>query len=71
MVYMTRLGLWGNGTPFEDFTSFKKAAEASGSIAVLMLVALELKVRCTALLRTRMRWQLQAWLLRRTAKLCS
>lgn len=46
MVYMTRLGLWGAGTPFHSFERFRKAAEASGSIAVLMLVAMEMKVRC-------------------------
>ena len=44
MIYMTRMGLWGVGTPFRTFEEFEKAAKSSGSLAVLMLVAMEMKV---------------------------
>ena len=45
MIYMTRMGLWGAGTPFKTFQVFEQAAKSSGSLAVLMLVAMEMKVR--------------------------
>ena len=42
MSYMTRLGLWGPGTPFTDFKHFKGATKRRG-ITMMQLVAMHLK----------------------------
>ncbi len=44
MGYMTRLGIWGPGTPFEDFASFVQTVERRG-VGAMELVAIDLKMR--------------------------
>lgn len=44
MGYMTRLGIWGKGTPFEDFPSFVQTVEKRG-VGAMELVAIDLKMR--------------------------
>lgn len=44
MVYMTRLGLWGVGTPYGEFLDFVNAMEKRGS-GVMELVAVDMKLR--------------------------
>ena len=40
MAYMTRLGLWGLGTPFPDFTDFLQAIDKR--LVLIMLIATSL-----------------------------
>lgn len=42
MGYLSRLGLWGSGTPFPDFASFVSSVSKRG-VAYLELLAMELK----------------------------
>ena len=42
MAYATRLGLWGPGTNFNNFTSFRQALEKRG-VGAMELLALEMK----------------------------
>ncbi|KAK2394699.1 protein FORGETTER [Trifolium repens] len=51
MAYMTRLGLWGDGTDFTDFYDFLDALE-KGGVGALELVAMDLKARGMYLCRT-------------------
>ncbi|XP_063396548.1 protein strawberry notch homolog 1-like [Mytilus trossulus] len=44
MAYMTRLGLWGPGTPFKEFGDFIQAVERRG-VGAMELVAMEMKLR--------------------------
>lgn len=44
MGYMTRLGIWGKGTPFDDFTQFVSTVEKRG-VGAMELVAIDLKMR--------------------------
>lgn len=44
MGYMTRLGIWGIGTPFEDFGQFVSMVEKRG-VGAMELVAIDLKMR--------------------------
>lgn len=44
MAYMTRLGLWGEGTPFREFTDFIMAVEKRG-VGAMELVAMDMKLR--------------------------
>ncbi|RUS79533.1 hypothetical protein EGW08_012701 [Elysia chlorotica] len=44
MAYMTRLGLWGEGTPFREFTDFIQAVERRG-VGAMELVAMDAKSR--------------------------
>ncbi|CDS43053.1 protein strawberry notch 1 [Echinococcus multilocularis] len=44
MAYMTRLGLWGKGTPFKDFNSFIQFIERRG-VGGMELVAMDMKLR--------------------------
>ncbi|XP_048257118.1 protein strawberry notch homolog 1-like [Haliotis rufescens] len=44
MAYMTRLGLWGPGTPFKEFTDFIQAVERRG-VGAMELVAMDMKLR--------------------------
>jgi hypothetical protein len=44
MAYMERLGLWGVGTSFHDFNTFKKAI-TDGGVGAMELVALDMKRR--------------------------
>ncbi|XP_012940832.1 protein strawberry notch homolog 1 [Aplysia californica] len=44
MAYMTRLGLWGQGTPFKEFTDFIQAVERRG-VGAMELVAMDAKLR--------------------------
>lgn len=44
MAYMTRLGLWGPGTPFKEFNDFIQAVERRG-VGAMELVAMEMKLR--------------------------
>ncbi|KAH7638141.1 strawberry notch-like protein [Dermatophagoides farinae] len=44
MGYMTRLGIWGPGTPFEDFNQFVAMVEKRG-VGAMELVAIDLKMR--------------------------
>merc|ERR1712100_275835 len=41
MAYMRRLGLWGPGTNFPDFNSFKNSI--GDSVAAMEMVAMEMK----------------------------
>jgi P-loop containing NTP hydrolase pore-1 len=45
MGHMVRLGLWGPGTTFPTFKAFHDAVEKKHSIALMMLVAMEMKAR--------------------------
>jgi len=44
MAYMKRLGLWGDGQPFQSFQEFKTEIEAGG-IGAMELIARELKAK--------------------------
>ncbi|XP_070205689.1 protein strawberry notch homolog 1-like [Littorina saxatilis] len=44
MAYMTRLGLWGPGTPFKEFNDFISAVEKRG-VGAMELVAMDMKLR--------------------------
>jgi len=44
MGYMTRLGVWGKGTPFEDFGQFVSTVEKRG-VGAMELVAIDIKMR--------------------------
>ncbi|OON17543.1 hypothetical protein X801_06620 [Opisthorchis viverrini] len=44
MAYMTRLGLWGEGTPFKTFNSFIQTLERRG-VGAMELVAMDMKLR--------------------------
>ncbi|XP_061162410.1 protein strawberry notch homolog 1-like [Saccostrea echinata] len=44
MAYMTRLGLWGPGTPFPEFNDFIQAVEKRG-VGAMELVAMDMKLR--------------------------
>lgn len=44
MAYMTRLGMWGEGTPFPDFTDFISAVEKRG-VGAMEIVAMDMKLR--------------------------
>lgn len=41
---MTRLGIWGSGTPFREFTDFINAVEKRG-IGAMEIVAMDMKLR--------------------------
>ncbi|RHN53138.1 putative Zinc finger, RING/FYVE/PHD-type, protein strawberry notch [Medicago truncatula] len=51
MAYMVRLGLWGAGTCFPDFSDFLGALE-KGGVGALELVAMDMKARGMYLCRT-------------------
>ncbi|KAL1504501.1 hypothetical protein AB1Y20_010904 [Prymnesium parvum] len=42
--YMTRLGLWGRGTPFRDFNDFASSIEKAG-VGAMELLAMDMKAR--------------------------
>ena len=44
MAYMTRLGLWGEGTPFREFSDFISVVEKRG-VGAMELVAMDMKLR--------------------------
>lgn len=44
MAYMTRLGLWGPGTAFPDFSDFVSTVEKRG-VGAMELVAIDMKLR--------------------------
>ncbi|XP_055306092.1 protein strawberry notch-like [Sitodiplosis mosellana] len=44
MAYMVRLGLWGQGTPFRNFSEFLSAVEKRG-ISSMEVVAMDMKLR--------------------------
>lgn len=44
MAYMVRLGIWGKGTPFDQFTDFISAVEKRG-VGAMELVAMDMKLR--------------------------
>ncbi|UYV73913.1 sno [Cordylochernes scorpioides] len=44
MAYMTRLGLWGEGTTFREFSDFISAVEKRG-VGAMELVAMDMKLR--------------------------
>ncbi|ESO95520.1 hypothetical protein LOTGIDRAFT_117101, partial [Lottia gigantea] len=44
MAYMTRLGIWGPGTPFKEFNDFIQAVEKRG-VGAMELVAMDMKLR--------------------------
>ncbi|CAL8120089.1 unnamed protein product [Orchesella dallaii] len=44
MAYMTRLGIWGLGTPFREFNDFINAVEKRG-IGAMEIVAMDMKLR--------------------------
>ncbi|XP_046385917.1 protein strawberry notch [Ischnura elegans] len=44
MAYMTRLGMWGEGTPFREFTDFITAVEKRG-VGAMEIVAMDMKLR--------------------------
>lgn len=44
MAYMTRLGLWGAGTPFREFNDFIQAVERRG-VGAMEIVAMDMKLR--------------------------
>uniref|UniRef100_T1IRW6 Strawberry notch n=1 Tax=Strigamia maritima TaxID=126957 RepID=T1IRW6_STRMM len=44
MAYMTRLGIWGPGTPFREFSDFIQAVEKRG-VGAMELVAMDMKLR--------------------------
>lgn len=50
MAYMVRLGLWGTGTPFKDFSEFHSAIKKRG-VGAMELVAMEMKQRGTYIAR--------------------
>lgn len=44
MAYMVRLGLWGEGTPFKEFSDFVATVEKRG-VGAMELVAIDMKLR--------------------------
>ena len=44
MAYMTRLGIWGPGSPFKDFSEFLQAVEKRG-VGAMEIVAMDMKLR--------------------------
>ena len=44
MAYMVRLGIWGPGSPFRDFTDFLGAVEKRG-VGAMEIVAMDMKLR--------------------------
>lgn len=44
MAYMVRLGLWGKGTPFAEFSDFVATVEKRG-VGAMELVAIDMKLR--------------------------
>lgn len=44
MAYMTRLGIWGEGTAFRDFNEFINAVEKRG-VGAMEIVAMDMKLR--------------------------
>ncbi|KAK7121005.1 hypothetical protein R3I94_020848 [Phoxinus phoxinus] len=44
MAYMNRLGIWGEGTPFREFTNFIQAVERRG-VGAMEIVAMDMKLR--------------------------
>nr|CAD7265835.1 unnamed protein product [Timema shepardi] len=44
MAYMTRLGIWGEGTPFKEFANFISAVEKRG-VGAMEIVAMDMKLR--------------------------
>lgn len=44
MAYMVRLGIWGKGTPFDQFNDFITAVEKRG-VGAMELVAMDMKLR--------------------------
>ncbi len=44
MAYMVRLGLWGPGTPFNDFNEFIQCVEKRG-VGAMEIVAMDMKLR--------------------------
>lgn len=44
MAYMVRLGMWGQGTPFTDFSDFIGAVEKRG-VGAMEIVAMDMKLR--------------------------
>ncbi|CAK9823503.1 Protein strawberry notch homolog 1 [Anthophora retusa] len=44
MAYMVRLGMWGEGTPFPEFTDFITAVEKRG-VGAMEIVAMDMKLR--------------------------
>lgn len=44
MAYMTRLGMWGIGTPFKEFSDFISAVEKRG-VGAMEIVAMDMKLR--------------------------
>lgn len=45
MAYMSRLGIWGPGTQFNDFHDFIRAVERRG-VGAMEIVAMDMKVFC-------------------------
>ncbi|XP_064227271.1 protein strawberry notch homolog 2 isoform X3 [Aotus nancymaae] len=43
MIYMSRLGIWGEGTPFRSFEEFLQAVEKRG-VGAMEIVAMDMKV---------------------------
>ncbi|ESN99118.1 hypothetical protein HELRODRAFT_107165 [Helobdella robusta] len=50
MAYMVRLGLWGPGTPFREFSDYIQAVEKRG-VGAMEMVAMEMKQRGTYVAR--------------------
>ncbi|KAL0965763.1 hypothetical protein UPYG_G00285410 [Umbra pygmaea] len=44
MAYMNRLGIWGEGTPFREFSNFIQAVERRG-VGAMEIVAMDMKLR--------------------------
>uniref|UniRef100_A0A673ZWU8 Protein strawberry notch homolog 1 n=1 Tax=Salmo trutta TaxID=8032 RepID=A0A673ZWU8_SALTR len=44
MAYMSRLGIWGEGTPFREFSNFIQAVERRG-VGAMEIVAMDMKLR--------------------------
>ncbi|KAG2471348.1 SBNO1 protein, partial [Polypterus senegalus] len=44
MAYMNRLGIWGEGTPFKEFSNFIQAVERRG-VGAMEIVAMDMKLR--------------------------
>ncbi|KAL1131058.1 hypothetical protein AAG570_012295 [Ranatra chinensis] len=44
MAYMVRLGMWGNGTPYDKFSHFMSALQ-KGGVAAMEIVAMDMKMR--------------------------
>lgn len=44
MAYMVRVGIWGKGTPFPEFTDFISAVEKRG-VGAMEIVAMDMKLR--------------------------